>query len=135
MIMMMKRVKDRKSISYIVYWYTKSRQIFKALFGFFFFYHSLLLTQFSSLITHHLKYPNSLYEVCLAPSLTCHHSIFVNYLWASHTDPKKTFLSSFSFFSRTAVVREVELVKSWSSDGEGERGSHGGCLWVCEIVK
>ena len=36
---------------------------------FFFFYYSSLLTQFLSLITHHLKYPNSLHEVCLAPSL------------------------------------------------------------------
>ena len=36
---------------------------------FFFFHYSSLLTQFLSLITHHLKYPNSLHEVCLAPSL------------------------------------------------------------------
>ena len=38
----------------------------KSRFGFIF-----LVTQFSSLITHHLKY-----HVCLAPSLTSHHSIF-----------------------------------------------------------
>ena len=43
----------------------KKKKVNKALFGFF-FHHSSLLTQFSSLITHHLKYPNSLHKVCLA---------------------------------------------------------------------
>ena len=38
----------------------------KGVFGLLFF-----ITQFLSLITHHLKYPT-----CLAPSLICHHSIF-----------------------------------------------------------
>ena len=35
------------------------------------FHHSSLITYNSSLITHHLKH-----HVCLAPSLTSHHSIF-----------------------------------------------------------
>ena len=37
----------------------------------FFFHHSSLITQFPLLIIHHLKYP-----IRLAPSLTCHHSIY-----------------------------------------------------------
>ena len=44
-------------------------------------------------------------------------------------------LPFFFFFSGIATAREVELMKLWSSSSEGEGGNHGGCLWVCEIVK
>ena len=55
----------------------------KALFGFF-FNHSSLFTQFSSLITHHSKYSNSLHQVCLAPSLNLSSLKIFNYLWAPY---------------------------------------------------
>ena len=70
-------------------------------------YSSLVWICFSSLITpylifvthhsslkyqtpytpHHLKYPTSYPPPRLAPSLTCHHSIFFNCLWDPHTNP------------------------------------------------
>ena len=47
------------------------------------------VTQFSSLITHHLKY-----HVCLAPSLTSHHSIF----FTLFVGPIPVTSAAFSFF-------------------------------------
>ena len=47
------------------------------------------VTQFSSLITHHLKY-----HVCLAPSLTSHHSIF----FTLFVGPIPVTGAAFSFF-------------------------------------
>ena len=55
------------------------------------FRHSSLITYHSSLIV--LKY-----HTRLAPSLTCHHSIFFNCLWDPHTDPMSVdFYLSFFF--------------------------------------
>ena len=55
-------------------WQAWEWRVSKGLFVFF-FHHLSLLTQFLSLITHHLKYPNFLYPTCLAFSAS-HHSIF-----------------------------------------------------------
>ena len=103
------------------------------MFGFFFFYHSSPLTQFLSLITHHLKYPNFLIPTRLATVFNSHHSIISTVLWDPHTNPKKTFLSfffspnsyiflwlSFFFPLRLSLEHlrdwEVELMKStWGS--------------------
>ena len=76
----------------------------KPLFGFFFPYSSLL-NQFSSLITHHLKYPNSLHEVCLAPSLviTQNFQLFVGPIpvtWCS--------FYSFFFFLQPPIPKLIE---------------------------
>ena len=72
----------------------------KALFGCIFF-----ITQFSlfnfrhlSLITHRLSLVTLKYHTRLAPSLTCHHSIFFNYLWDPHTDPMSVDFSLSFFF-------------------------------------
>ena len=72
----------------------------KALFGCIFF-----ITQFSlfnfrhlSLITHRLSLVTLKYHTRLAPSLTCHHSIFFNYLWDPHTDPMSVDFSLCFFF-------------------------------------
>ena len=59
--------------------FTNSRKI-KALFGFF-FHHSSLLTQFLSLIMHHLKYPNSLHPTHLDTVFSFHHSNISTFLW------------------------------------------------------
>ena len=55
-------------------WQAWGWRVFEVLFGFF-FHHLSPLTQFLSLITHHLKYPNFLYLTCLA-FLASLHSIF-----------------------------------------------------------
>ena len=60
----------------------------KSLFGFIF-----LVTQFSSLITHHLKY-----HVFLAPSLTSHHSIFFTLFVGPIPITGAAFSFSFFFF-------------------------------------
>ena len=41
-----------------------------------FFHHSIFVTQFPLLIAHHSSLITLKYHTCLAPSLTCHHSIF-----------------------------------------------------------
>ena len=64
----------------------------------FFLHHSSLFTQFPSLITHHLKYPTPYTPPHLAPSLTCHHSIFFNCLWDPHIDPMSVDFSLSFFF-------------------------------------
>ena len=48
---------------------------------FFFFYHSSLLTQFSPLVTHNLKYPNFLYPPIWHIFLLSHHSNISTVLW------------------------------------------------------
>ena len=63
---------------------------------------SSLITQFSSLITHHLKYPNFLIPTRLAIVFNSHHSIISTVLWDPHTNPKKTFLSFFSPLTLTS---------------------------------
>ena len=83
----------------------------------FYFHHSSLLTQFSSLVTHYLKYPNFLIPTRLATIFNSHHSIISTILWDPHTDPKKTFLSFFFFpssFVGTSTgsrgrAREIDL--------------------------
>ena len=47
----------------------------------FFFHHSSLLTQFLSLIMHHLKYPNSLHPTHLDTVFSFHHSNISTFLW------------------------------------------------------
>ena len=63
----------------------KERKNLKGLFGFSFFHHSSLLTQFSSLIliTHHLKYPNFLYPTRLAHVFSFSSLKFFYDLWDS----------------------------------------------------
>ena len=53
----------------------------KGLFFFFFFNHPSLLTQFSSLVTHNLKYPNFLYPPVWHIFLLSHHSNISTVLW------------------------------------------------------
>ena len=57
---------------------------------FFFFHHSSLLTQFSSLITLHLKYPNFLYPPVWHTSLNFLSLNFSTFLW----DPRLSTMSS-----------------------------------------
>ena len=51
---------------------------------FFFFHYSSLLTQFLSLITHYLKYPNFLYPSVWHTSLNFSSLNFSTFLWDPH---------------------------------------------------
>ena len=60
--------------------FTRQPSIFRGCLDGFFsslnFRHSISITHRSSLITHHSSLITLKYHTCLAPSLTCHHSIF-----------------------------------------------------------
>ena len=51
---------------------------------YFYFYHSSLLIQFSSLITHYLKYPNFLYSPVWHTSLNFSSLNFSTFLWDTY---------------------------------------------------
>ena len=62
----------------------------KSLFGFFLFHHLSLITQFSSLINHHLKYLNFLHPTHLAHIFNFSSLNFFYFLW----DPYLSTMSS-----------------------------------------
>ena len=71
------------------------------------------VTQFSSLITHHLKY-----HVCLAPSLTSHHSIF----FTLFVGPIPVTGAAFSFFfSIPKLTESSEKKKKKRTDRTSEK--------------
>ena len=74
-------------VRFIIHLIVVSRIIRPCLDFLFITHRSSLNFRYSSLITHHLKYPTLYTPPRLAPSLTCHHSIFFNCLWDPHTDP------------------------------------------------
>ena len=74
-------------VRFIIHLIVISRIIRPCLDFLFITHRSSLNFRYSSLITHHLKYPTPYTPPRLAPSLTCHHSIFFNCLWDPHTDP------------------------------------------------
>ena len=74
-------------VRFIIHLIVISRIIRPCLDFLFITHRSSLNFRYSSLITHHLKYPTPYTPSRLAPSLTCHHSIFFNCLWDPHTDP------------------------------------------------
>ena len=83
------------------------------------------VTQFSSLITHHLKY-----HVCLAPSLTSHHSIF----FTLFVGPIPVTGAAFSFFfSIPKLTESSEKKKRLANANPKKKKSKGGQklrLWV-----
>ena len=87
----------------------------KALFGFFF---SSFIIQFSSLITHHLKYPTR-----LASSLTCHHSIFFTLFVGPIPITQCNFFFLQSLVPKLTKPSEKKKKKkktNWQDSGENE---------------
>ena len=81
---------------------------------FFFFGHLIF-------VTHHLSLITLKYHVCLAPSLTSHHSIFFTlFVWS----PGAAF-SFFSFAPKLTEPREKKKNKNWAANlGEEKKNNN-----------
>ena len=87
----------------------------------FFFYHSSLLSQFPSLITHHLKYPITLHKVCLASSLNLSSLKIFNYLWVPPVTWCSFYFFFFFFFLQPPVPKLIEPSEKKKKTAHRER--------------